>query len=293
MPTEAVIIGAGPAGIAAAIQLKRVGLSALVFEKAAPGGLLRNANRVENYPGFPDGISGPALVKRMTQHLRRLDVEIVAEQVTSLDYRDQLFTLETARRQVHAPYVIVASGTQPRQPGSPVIPPEAQAHVFYEVFPLRRARGRRIAIVGAGDAAFDYALNLSRANQVVLLNRGNAVKCLPLLQARARLSPRITYRDNSPLLRIERNPNGGLSLTCRRENGEETIFADDLIFAIGRLPQLDFLSNGLRGAAEQLAAEQRLFLVGDVANGLYRQAAIAAGDGLRAAMTLCQNVEVE
>ena len=124
-PEPVAIIGAGPAGITAAIQLKRYGLSPMLFEKEAIGGLLRNANWVENYPGFPNGISGLKLTRLMAQQLKTVGVEGFFEEVLELDYAKEVFTLETPKQRVVLRHVIVATGTEsnpiesPSSPGSP------------------------------------------------------------------------------------------------------------------------------------------------------------------------------
>jgi thioredoxin reductase len=144
-----------------------------------------------------------------------------------------------------------------------------------------------VFIVGAGDAAFDYALNLAKANEITLLNRGNAVKSLPLLVERAKASPRICYRPNTAISRITLREGGNdLSLECLSPAGPVVFIADYLIFAIGRHPKLDFLSERLLKCKSRLEESGQLFFIGDVKNGLFRQTAIAVGDGMRAAMEL-------
>jgi thioredoxin reductase len=286
-PEPVAIIGAGPAGITAAIQLKRYGLSPMLFEKEAIGGLLRNANWVENYPGFPNGISGLKLTRLMAQQLKTVGVEGFFEEVLELDYAKEVFTLETPKQRVVLRHVIVATGTESNPIESPVVPPAARPRVFHEIHSLLRERGKRVFIVGAGDAAFDYALNLAKANEITLLNRGNAVKSLPLLVERAKASPRICYRPNTAITRITLREGGNdLSLECLSPAGPVVFIADYLIFAIGRHPKLDFLSERLLKCKSRLEESGQLFFIGDVKNGLFRQTAIAVGDGMRAAMEL-------
>jgi thioredoxin reductase (NADPH) len=88
---DVIIIGAGPAGLAAAIQLKRYGIQPLLFERAALGGLLSNANLVENYPGFPRGVTGPGLVKLFARQAHNMDVVLTHEDVTTITYDQDLF----------------------------------------------------------------------------------------------------------------------------------------------------------------------------------------------------------
>lgn len=367
--TKVVVIGGGPAGLAAAIQLRRYGIPFILLEKERLGGLLWNATLVENYPGFPAGVNGPKLAQLIERQARQIGVPVAQEcvlrvaklggEMTTLgDTESQSalrtpvsfggdfpeagndaaggtvaaaprkpnaqeqsalrsvaifdsnlpaggdgaaggmiaaipdepnqksqFIVQTNEHEYRAAYVLVASGTRPRPLPFP-IPLECAPNVHSDVWPLLGESGKRIVIVGAGDAAFDYALNLAKnRNCVTILNRGRNVKCLGLLWERARANPAITYRAECPVSGVEAGETAGrLRVWC--EAGE-ALEADALLFAIGRVPQVDFLSTELF-----TYAHAGLHFVGDVKNGLYRQAAIAAGDGLRAAMEIYFSMEV-
>ncbi len=195
------IIGAGPAGIAAGIQLKRYGMPALLLDRREPGGLLWNADLVENYPGFPNGVSGAKLVGLMKAQMQRLGVEVRREQVQLADWVDDHFLVTTQQAQRSTHTLVIASGTQ-SLPLPDVIPPDALGRVFTEVRDLTGVQGMQIVIIGAGDAAFDYALNLSKKrNFVTILNRGEAIKCLPLLYERAAQDPPFNTGRESPSAR--------------------------------------------------------------------------------------------
>lgn len=276
---DIVIIGAGPAGVTAAIQLKRYGIPFTLLEKERIGGLLWNANLVENYPGFPAGVRGPKLVGLIEKQMQRIGVTVTYELVTGFQYDGISFRVETTRDEYHPRFVIVASGTRPN-PIPLTIPEAAKDKVFSDVYHLLDVAEKQIVVVGAGDAAFDYALNLvKKRNIVTILNRGRDVKCLRLLWNRAKAEPGIEYRAETPVSAVEVEEVGS-RLGVRTEAGE-SIEADYLLFAIGRVPQTDFLSDELINQNVN-----GLYLVGDMKNGLYRQAAIAAGDGLRAAMDI-------
>jgi len=283
---DVIIIGAGPAGIATAIQLKRYGISPLIFERQAIGGLLRNANLVENYPGFPAGIPGLKLVELFRQQAEQIGVTVTYEEVRSLTNEGNRFCVTTQSHSYCSKIAVIASGTRP------VIFPDfnldqaSTAKVYYEVYPLAGVRDKRVAIVGAGDAAFDYALNLSSKNQVMILNRGAAVKCLPLLWERASKNPAIRYHTHTQIQHLRAGPGDQITLECACPGGERQIIVDYLIGAIGRQAEMNFLAPKISAKLSQYLDQGTLYLIGDVKHGIYRQTAIAVGDGILAAMKI-------
>jgi thioredoxin reductase len=283
---EVVIIGAGPAGMAAALQLKRYGITPHVFERSQPGGLLWNANCVENYPGFPGGISGPNLVRIFREQTR--DIEITPEQVINLAWENEVFYVRTPSRAYQARIAIIASGTKPCPLAGLTIPDEVYSHVMYEIVGLLNEEGKNIVIVGSGDAAFDYGINLSRKNSVIILNRGEHVKCLPLLWERAEAIHNLGYHSSSVIKRIFGRPGSGMIVECTSPQGEAAYQADYLVGAVGREPRLDFVSVALLEKSAELESRGILHMVGDVKNGIFRQTAIAVSDGIRAAMRIYQ-----
>jgi thioredoxin reductase len=282
---DVLIIGAGPAGMAAALQLKRYAVDYVLLERAEPGGLLRNANLVENYPGFPQGISGPELVRRMTIQLQEAEVQVTRAEATSLAFQCGVFQTVTTSGEFHTRILVIASGTRPKEFNQLVIPTELCGRVHYEIYPLLNTSGKKIAIIGAGDAAFDYAINLSKNNRVVILNRGSRISCLPLLWRRAMALAAITYHSDTRLTRLQPQSDDRISLECTSPQGPVTFVVDALIGALGREPLLNFLPPEWTGSPA-LESQGVLYSIGDVCNGLYRQTAIAVGDGVLAAMKI-------
>ncbi len=293
MMYDVVIIGAGPAGLTTAMQLCRYGFASLVFERAELGGLLKNANWVENYPGFPSGISGVDLVQLFTEQANNLGVQVCYQAVTQVEWEQESFLISTVDGAYRSRILVVASGTRPHPFTDFSVPAGLSQRVAYEIYPWLGLADQHIAIVGAGDAAFDYALNLCKMNQVVILNRGEKRRCLPLLWERASASRHIVYYDNTRLIGIELTPEGKIRLKC--ENllpGIPVVFepsglvVDYLLGALGREPCLDFASTQFLEEAQDLERRGFLYFIGDVENGMFRQTAIACGDGLRTAMQI-------
>jgi len=289
-PNKVAIIGAGPAGIACAIQLSRYGIIPLLFERNLPGGLLKNANLVENYPGFPGGISGISLAGKMAKQLELAKVPVINELVLNITYENGAYQIGTNREEYSAEIVVIASGTIPVEWNDPGLFDGLPGKVFYEVYPLREIRDATVAIIGAGDAAFDYALQMALYNKVIIFNRSDRVRCLPLLWQRAKCVEQISYYENYLLTSVKADPSTScLKLLFQTKNEIESRYADYIIFAVGRKPELSFADPGFLTQIERLKQERKLYLVGDVKNDLLRQASISAGDGIRAAMEIYLN----
>jgi thioredoxin reductase len=267
-----------------------------VFEKNRIGGLLLNANLVENYPGFPEGISGQALAGLFADHLRRVKVDVRTLEVLSLEKEGATanggadIRIETDRGAFRSRAAVVATGTRAKMLSIPV-PVSARERVLYEIHDILDVEEQTIVVVGAGDAAFDYALNLARKkNEVVILNRSTRRSCLPLLWERARADEQIRYEEDIEVRNVDFSE-GKLKLQCRQEGGERSVTADFLVVAVGRLPETGCLSEEVRAQLAPLEDQGRLHLVGDVVRGHYRQTAIAVGDGLHAAMSICGSLK--
>lgn len=284
---EVVIIGAGPAGIATAIQLKRCSVETVLLEQEEIGGLLRNANFVENYPGFPEGVSGPDLVELFNKHLKKAGINVSFERVLELDLNDEDFFTKTVKREIKSKIIVIATGTKPKKIPFPPVSEEIKDRIFHEIYPIIGIKNKKVIIIGAGDAAFDYALNLSQMNEVVIVNRSEHSRCLPLLMERCMKSGNISYLCNTGVSEIN-DADNRLLVTCissdsRRKN---TVHADYVVFAVGRKPCLDFTGRELNKNLENVIKTDRLYMVGDVKNKIYRQTAICVGDGIKAAMKI-------
>lgn len=254
---QVVIVGAGPAGIACAVQLRRYGLDPLLLEKDQPGGLLKNAWRIDNYPGYPEGISGSALVEKLKEHLEIFNIQYSRCNIQRVGFSGDGFWLRGEEEEFGCNYLVIATGTRAKYRGVG----------YTEVYPLKGVKGKRIAIVGAGDAAFDYAMSLSPSNEVHIHNRGSRIRCIPALLEIAGKQKNISYFENS-------SPAGNYDYT---------------IFATGREPELGCLTDELMQQKDTLERDGLLYFIGDVKNGMVRQTAVATGDGIRAAMAIVEH----
>ena len=286
-----VVIGAGPAGLSAAMQLIRLGISSLVLERNQIGGLLNNAYWVENYPGFVEGISGPDLVTLFQRQAERLGITVSKEEVLSVDYEDKLFRIGTNKRELQAEILVAATGTKPRKLPQDLFFGNFEGKVYTDVYPLLGEKGSTILITGAGDAALDYALNLAKHNQVVILNRGSQIKGLSLLWDRVQKNSSIEYFPEMGITKVIREDDGRISIMAGTGATKNQFECDYLVTAIGREPELGFAAGKFIKQMDQLQEEKKLFLIGDLHNGSFRQTALAVGDGIRSGMEIGQILE--
>lgn len=248
-----IIVGAGPAGLAAARQLKLYGIDPLVYECGEPGGLLLNACSVVNYPGIPEGISGRELV-----NLFELPSRLLPTEVTGICREDRIYRIQTDKGDITASSVIVASGTTPRKVVIPGVPREL---IHYNVKETAGFSGKSAAVIGGGDAALDYAMTLSSKFTVNVYARGDFSRVVPHLLNKVMNFP---------------------GITLHRESFPKKSFTEDIIVAaVGRTSRVDFISEELLSSPP---ADGSFHMCGDCRNGMFRQTAIAVGNGVEAAM---------
>jgi len=260
---DCIIIGAGPAGITAAVQLKRSGHSVVIIEKDRTGGLLLNARKVENYLGFVNGISGVDLVKHFEEQLTKFEIDIIKAEVKNVLKKDN-FIIKTDGDEFESKTVIIATGTKPKRAKIKGEEELAGSKLFYEVrdipdFPSKST----FLVIGGGDAAFDYALSLyDRGYKPRIMMRGK-VQCLSFLldEVRNRGIEYVEYAELPDDLR--------------------SIKEDYVMVAIGREPNLP----------SEIPECDGVCVVGDANGWIERQVHIAAGDALKAAMNVSRHLK--
>jgi thioredoxin reductase (NADPH) len=288
--SKIIIVGCGPAGMACAIQLKRMGLYPVVIEKKKPGGLLFNANLVENYPGFPGGISGPELANRMIRQFKGYNITLLNDEVILAISASGIFTLNCTSGYYQCNVLVIATGTSPVIPESCPDKLVTEGLVHFDITELRQVTGKTIGIIGGGDAAFDYSLTMAEnGNEVIIFNRGDQVRALNILQEKVFINNKIKYLANTDLESLEILPGKGLSAICQSAFSKSKYSLDYLIFATGRKPADYIFDESIRNNMQDLTNKRRLYLVGDIKNGHYRQVSVAVGDGVKAAMEIFQD----
>ncbi len=292
---EAVIVGAGPAGIAAAIQLQRQGVPFVLLEPQRIGGALHNAHQVENYPGFPAGLPGTELAEYFKESLLWHEIKPVRDRVVRIGFEavTGLFRVHCARNAAFlAEHLILATGTVARQPTN--LPGWREAYgkrCFTEVTEMLDLEGQRIVVLGSGSNAFDYALTLAKHNQVAVVLRGGESRARPQLKQRVQANRGIRVGTWMELARVEvldeqlRLHWRITGSEGRKGSGQPHIdTCDHVVAAIGREATLPEFSITLEKLQDKLFREGRIQRVGDVAHDDLRQTGVAVGEGIRAAM---------
>ena len=292
---DLVIVGAGPAGITASIQAIRTGLRVILFNDGNPGGWARAANLIENYPGYPDGITGSDLMAQFSKQLFRQKISFVRSKVSKIEKEKDNFriTYGSSPKSIIAKTVIIATGASPRKIKG--IPDQMQS---YRLDGIENIRSKDILVIGGGETAFDQALYGIHhgAKHVVIAFRGDTPKAMDFLVQRARnkgIQMLAGHQIKVGTANKERDDT--ISLTLVSTHGEEIREAfHHIIICIGRDPCLPVLPQTLRTDDPSFFRNEiggkttipGLYVVGDARRGLKRQVAIASGDGLAAVMDI-------
>jgi thioredoxin reductase (NADPH) len=298
-----VIIGSGPAGYTAAIYAGRANLKPVVFEGfqagGIPGGQLMTTTEVENFPGFPEGVTGPELMRRTKAQAERWGAELHTEDVTFVDLSQRPFVIRTEEREVRAHSIVIATGATAKRLGLP------SEHQYWNrgisacaicdgAIPM--FRGVELVVIGGGDTAAEEAVYLTKyGSHVHLLVRGDKMRASKAMQDRVLQHPKITVHWNTEAVDVfgDVGPIKGVRLRDRQTGAEQDLAAGGLFYAIGHTPnttlfqgQLDLDEVGYvvtqHGSVE--TSVEGVFAAGDVQDHEFRQAITAAGTGCMAAM---------
>lgn len=298
-----VIIGSGPAGYTAAIYAGRANLKPVVFEGfqagGLPGGQLMTTTEVENFPGFPAGITGPQLMDQMKAQAVRWGAELHTEDVTYVDFSQRPFVIRSEEREVKAHSVVIATGATAKRLG---LPCEGQfwsrgisaCAICDGATPL--FRGATLVVVGGGDTAAEESIYLTKyGDRIHMLVRTDKMRASKAMQDRVLSNPRITVHWNTEPVDVVGNDEHmtGVRVRDTKTGAESVIEARGLFYAIGHKPNTSLFEGQLEldevgyivtqhGTVE--TSVEGVFACGDVQDHEFRQAITAAGTGCMAAM---------
>lgn len=293
-PIDVAVIGAGPAGMTAALYAVRAGFSACMFERIAPGGQLATTEHIENYPGFPDGAVGFDLAFAMKQQADNFGAQTVNEEVVSVDLASDPKKVVTAFGSYEARSVIVATGARPRKLGVDLEQQLAGKGVSYcATCDGNFFRSKTVAVVGGGDTAVADAIYLSRlCEHVYLIHRRDTLRATAIYNERLAAEPNIEILWNTQVRRLfaEDGKLAGIEVEDTAAQTKRELSVQGLFVAVGNVPNTEFLGGQLELEGGYVKADETgvtnvpgVFAAGDVRTKGLRQVTTAVADGSVAA----------
>lgn len=300
---DLVIIGGGPAGLTAGIYAARAQLKTLLLEKAAPGGQILISDWIENYPGFPEGISGADLIMKMTEQVKRFGVAVESGEVKSMDVSGTVKKLVLTDRTLTTHAVIIAAGASPRKLN---VPGENE---FYGKGVSTCAtcdapffRDSVVAAVGGGDSAIQETIFLTRfAKKVYVIHRRDQLRATRILQDRAFANDKIEFVWDSVVTAVHGSDAGvsGISVKNVITGNTTRLSVDGCFVWVGISPNTAFLKDVVQlddsgfvvVNAKMETSAPGVYAAGDVRNTPLRQVATAVGDAAIAAFEAAKYIE--
>ncbi|MEE8619119.1 MAG: thioredoxin-disulfide reductase [Dehalococcoidales bacterium] len=292
---EVVIIGGGPAGLSAGLYTSRARLSSLLIERGLVGGQIVNAELVENYPGFPEGISGLELTQLMHQQATKYGLETLLAETTGIELKEGQKVVKTTEANFIAKAVIIAGGSERDKLGIPGEKEFTGKGVSYcATCDAAFFKGEPIAVVGGGDAAITEARHLTRfASKVIVIHRRHQLRTSRILQEKAFAEPKIEFLWNTIVEEIKgEEVVQQLSLRNVITGEKFTLDVAGIFMSIGFKPNTAYLKGVLPlDAAGYITTNEKMgteipgiFAAGDIRYNSAQQAVTAAGDGVTAAI---------
>jgi len=300
--TKCLIIGSGPAGYTAAIYASRADLQPILYQGMQPGGQLTITTEVENFPGYPDGITGPAMMDEFQKQAERFGADIRWGNIAEVDFSKRPFTIKTdENKEIIADTVIIATGASARWLGI-----ESESKFSgYGVSACATCdgffyKGKVVAVIGGGDTAVEEATYLSKlCKKVYLIHRRDELRASKIMQDRIMNTPNIELVWNSLPKEIIGTESGfvksvnGIILTNTLTGEETKLELDGVFIAIGHKPNSDIFKGKVElhpngyiktQAGTTKTSVEGVFAAGDIQDLHYRQAVTAAGSGCMAAI---------
>ena len=292
---EVIIIGGGPAGLSAGLYTSRARLNSLLIEKGLMGGQITEAELVENYPGFTEGISGFELGQLIHKQAVKYGLNTIIAEVTGIEFKGEKKIVTTSKGNFSAKAIIIASGSKRRRlnvPGEDIFAGRGVSYcatcdaTFFTDLP--------VAVVGGGNAAITEAIHLSRfASSVVVIHRRDQLRATRVLQEKALADPKIEMMWDSVVKKIEGDDKVRQLKLRQVKTGKESVLKVSGVFvSVGLIPSTDFLKgmlplddDGYIITNENMETKiAGVYAAGDIRRNSIRQAITAAGDGATAAI---------
>lgn len=290
---DVIIIGSGPAGLTAAIYAGRANLKPLVFSGLERGGQVTLTDKLENFPGFPDGLGGFDMYQLLEKQSRKFGAEVIYEVVTQVDVSEDIKKIRTASDEYMSKTVIIATGSTPKKLG---IHGE-EKYIGRGVSYCATCDGfffssKHVAIIGGGDSALEEGLFLTRfADKVTIIHRRECLRAEAILQDRAKRNNKIDFIYDTVVEEIIGDETVNSLLLKNVQTNKKTNFAVDGVFIfIGHKPNTDLFCDQVKvDDSGYIVTDRRtrtnlpgVFACGDVQDSIYRQAITAAGSGCTA-----------
>jgi len=285
---DLIIIGAGPAGLTAALYAGRARLKTIILEKMGVGGRILLTETIENFPGFPEGISTQELIRRMEEQVRNLDIEIELEEALELDCKSK--SVKTSSETYAAKSIIIATGARARKlnvPGEDRLIGKGVSYCATCDGPLYKEK--KVAVVGGGNAVAEEALYLARfAKEVNIIHRRNDLRASGILQERLKENKKINFILSSVVTEIIGSRKvESVKIKNVNSSGEQISACEGIFIYIGYEPETGLIKNKLKLdetgfiiTDENLAtSEEGVFACGDCRKKTLYQVITACADG--------------
>lgn len=297
---KCLIIGSGPAGYTAAIYAARANMFPVLYQGTQPGGQLTTTNEVENFPGYPDGVTGPEMMIQLQEQAKRFGTDVRDGWVTKVDFSGPIHKIwVNDTKEIHCETVIISTGASAKYLGIP-----SEQHYLQMGGGVSACavcdgffyRGQEVVIVGAGDSACEEAHYLSKlCKKVTMLVRSEKFRASKIMEDRVRKTENIEILLNTETVEVKGDGQVVSSILVKeRTTGKETeIPATGFFVAIGHKPNTDIFADYLNldetgyiinVPGRALTNVEGVFVAGDAADHVYRQAITAAGTGCMAAL---------
>ncbi len=301
---DILILGTGPAGLAAALYAARADLNPLMLTGTDIGGQAAQTDRIENYPGFPEGVGGSELTDLFQKNAERFGARVEYDTATEVDLSGRPFMVKAYGKKYRAKALIIATGASPNKLNVPgEVEFRGKGVSYCATCDGWFFKEKDLAVVGGGDSALEEALFLTRyAKSVTIIHRREELRAGAILQKRAKDNPKIKFIWNSIVKEIRGNGGvQGLLVQNVKDNSESVVPVDGIFIFIGHSPNTEMFKGQLElDGKGYLVTDGRMntsktgvFAAGEVCDSFFRQVITSAGMGAAAAISATRLLESE